>query len=92
LENEGKAEEGKEPVTPDTSNGTETQSDWFYTDGVKGNGDKPEWLADKYKSVADKANGYSEIQKKFSNFTGAPEKYDLVIDGNEDVRFADEDH
>lgn len=40
---------------------------------------RPEWLLPKYKSVEDQAKSYTELQKKFGGFTGAPEKYELAI-------------
>jgi len=42
-------------------------------------GDKPEWLKDKYKSVEDQAKAYSELEKKFGGFTGSPDKYELSL-------------
>ena len=36
-------------------------------------GEKPEWLKDKYKSVEDQAKAYAELEKKFGGFTGSPE-------------------
>lgn len=53
---------------------------WFYADEVAGEGDRPEWFKDKYKSVADQAQAYSELEKKFGGFTGAPEDdYELTV-------------
>lgn len=47
--------------------------EYYLQDGVKGVGDKPDWyLSDKYKSVAEQAKGYSELQKRLGSFTGAP--------------------
>lgn len=49
-------------------------SPWSYADGVTGSGEAPEWYkADKYKSVADQAAAYTDLEKKFGGFTGAPE-------------------
>lgn len=43
-------------------------------------GEKPEWLKEKYKSVEDQAKAYSELEKKFGGFTGAPdEDYELTV-------------
>lgn len=47
--------------------------EYFLTEGIKGTGDSPEWYkSDKYKSVAEQAKAYTELEKKFGSFTGAP--------------------
>jgi hypothetical protein len=47
--------------------------EYFLTDGIKGSGEAPEWyMPEKYKSVADQAKGYSELQKQFGGFKGSP--------------------
>lgn len=57
----------------DSAAPTLSENEYFLQDGVKGVGDKPEWyLADKYKSVAEQAKGYAELQKRLGSFTGAP--------------------
>jgi hypothetical protein len=51
-------------------------------EGVLGQGDKPEWFkSDKYASVAEQAKAYTELEKRFGSFTGAPKdgKYDYTI-------------
>ena len=53
------------------------EGEWFHADGVKGEGDKPDWLADKYKSVAEQAKAYVGLNKKIGDFQGAPEKYEI---------------
>lgn len=46
---------------------------YFLIEGIKGSGDVPDWYkADKYKSVAEQARAYTELEKKFGSFTGAP--------------------
>lgn len=46
---------------------------WYFADGYEGTGDAPEWFkADKYKSVSEQARAYTELEKKFGSFTGAP--------------------
>lgn len=47
---------------------------WFIDKDVPGVGDRPQWLSDKFKTVADLASSYSELEKKFS---ASPEEYDL---------------
>ena len=50
------------------------EGEYFLAENIKGSGDKPDWyLGDKYKSVADQAKAYTELQKKFGGFTGAPQ-------------------
>ena len=54
--------------TPELSEG-----EYFLSDGIKGTGDTPDWYkGDKYKSVAEQAKAYTELEKKFGGFTGAP--------------------
>ena len=52
----------------------EQQATWFIDEGRPGAGERPTWLGDKFKSAADLAKSYSELEKKFSS---APEEYDL---------------
>lgn len=52
-----------------------TPSSWLWADGVEGNGDKPEFFKDgKYKSVAEQAKAYTELEKRFGGFVGAPQE------------------
>ena len=49
------------------------EGEYFLSDGIKGSGDTPDWYkGDKYKSVAEQARAYTELEKKFGGFTGAP--------------------
>lgn len=53
---------------------------WVLAEGVLGAGERPAWYkADKYKSVADQAAAYPELEKRFGAFVGAPKdgKYDF---------------
>lgn len=74
------------PVASETPVG-----DWYYADGIKGEGARPEWLKDKYKSAADQAKAYTEIEKKLGAFKGAPEEYDLAIADHPELKFSAED-
>ena len=57
----------------DAATPTLGEGEYFLTENVKGSGDTPEWYkADKYKSVAEQAKAYTELEKKFGGFTGAP--------------------
>ena len=60
------------------------EGEYFLSDGIKGVGDTPEWYkADKYKSVAEQAKAYTELEKKFGGFTGAPKDGYAVVEGVE---------
>lgn len=51
-------------------------AEWFYADGVKGTGAKPEWLDARYKTVDEQAKAYVEAAKKIgpaAELIGAPE-------------------
>lgn len=58
------------PVEPDPNKPV-----WMLYGDVKGQGEMPAWyLADKYKTVAEQAKAYPELQKRFGAFTGAPKE------------------
>lgn len=58
------------------------ENEYFLTDGIKGTGERPEWYkSDKYKSVADQAAAYTELEKKFGAFKGAPKDGYSMPDG-----------
>lgn len=62
---------------------------WLLTEGVMGQGEKPVWLkGDKYKTVADQAAAYPELEKRFGSFTGAPKdgKYEFKPPEGVDVK------
>ena len=48
------------------------QGQYYLSEGIKGVGEKPDWLNDRYKSVSDQAKGYAELEKKFGGFKGSP--------------------
>lgn len=50
---------------------------WFIDEGIQGQGPRPDYLKGKYKTVADQARAYNEIEKKLGGLTGAPESYNL---------------
>ena len=66
--------------TQPNPNGTEVQPttppppSWFIDEGVPGIGDRPAWLPDKYKTVADMAKSNQELEKKLGT---APDQYDF---------------
>ncbi len=57
----------------DENTSSETPS-WFIDEGMPGVGERPQWLSDKFKTAADMAKSYSELEKKFG---APPENYDL---------------
>lgn len=59
----------EEVVTPPVASPS-----WFLDEGVPGVGERPGWLSDKFKTAADLAKSYSELEKKFGT---TPEEYDL---------------
>lgn len=63
----------------------DSSNEWAWAEGLKGNGEKPDWLNGRYKSVADQAKAYTELEKRFGEFKGAPkEGYQLdTIEGLE---------
>jgi hypothetical protein len=60
---------------------------WYYDENTPGEGERPEWLKEKYKSAADQAKAYNEIEKKLGKFQGAPEEYDLALPDNPEFSF-----
>ena len=64
---------------------TLAEGEYFLSENVKGVGDAPDWYkADKYKSVAEQAKAYTELEKKFGGFTGAPKDGYELYDGVEE--------
>ena len=53
---------------------TEMPPSWFIDEGIPGVGDRPSWLNEKFKSAADLAKSYYELEKRVGV---APEEYDL---------------
>ena len=60
-------------IDPSLSAPSESPS-WYWDDNTPGVGDRPDYLPEKFKSVADAAKSYSELEKRFGN---APNEYDL---------------
>lgn len=56
---------------------TTPSNDWFVMDGVKGTGERPSYLSPKYKTLADQAKAYPELEKKLGANKIVPDKYDL---------------
>lgn len=71
--------EPAETTTETTTETTETPSAWLISDGLEGTGDKPDFMLDKYHTMADQAKAYPELASKFGGFTGAPENYEMTM-------------
>lgn len=71
--------------TERTGEKIEAEPLWYYDDGKPGEGDRPEFLKAKYKTVKEQAKAYPELEKKFGGFTGAPEEY--TFQGLEEAGF-----
>ncbi len=73
LEEQAATEETTSDTLLDASTPELGEGEYFLSDGIKGTGDMPEWYkGDKYKSVAEQAKAYTELEKKFGGFTGSP--------------------
>ena len=76
----------------DAAEPTLGEGEYFLTEGIKGTGETPDWFkADKYKSIADQAKAYTELEKRFGGFKGAPKDGYSVPEGIEadDALFAE---
>ena len=71
-------------MSNETEDQTQDQPKWFIDDGIPGVGDRPSWLPDKFKTVADMARSNSELEKRLGT---APENYDFTKS-----RFLDPDY
>jgi hypothetical protein len=68
----------------DAAEPTLGEGEFFLSEGIKGVGDLPEWYkADKYKSIAEQAKAYTELEKKFGGFTCAPKDGYSIVEGVE---------
>ena len=47
---------------------------WFIDEGIPGVGERPSWLNEKFKSAADLARSYSELEKRVGT---VPDEYDI---------------
>jgi hypothetical protein len=66
----------------DNAEPTLSENEYFLAEGIKGTGETPEWYkADKYQSVAEQAKAYTELEKKFGGFKGAPKDGYTAPDG-----------
>jgi hypothetical protein len=75
-------------IAPQESAIATTGAEWSWAEGVNGEGEKPEWLKERYKSVADQAKAYTELEKKMGEFKGAP-KDGYTLDSLEGINADD---
>jgi hypothetical protein len=61
-------------MTTVDNNNSDGQPAWFIDEGIPGTGNRPSWLPDKYKTVADLAKSNAELEKKLGT---APDSYDF---------------
>ena len=78
--------EVQEEETTEAVDNTETEQT-----EVQAEGERPEWLKEKYSSVDDQAKAYAELEKKFGGFTGAPDEYELSLPEDVEGEFDMED-
>ena len=68
----------------DNAEPTLGENEYFLAEGIKGTGETPEWYkSDKYQSVAEQAKAYTELEKKFGGFKGAPKDGYSIPEGVE---------
>lgn len=80
TETTGAEQQQTTEVTTDDTQVTDKK--FLFADGVEGVGEAPEWFkANKYKTVADQAKAYTELEGKFGAFKGAPKDGKYEIEG-----------
>jgi len=72
LDVSGVTKEVQEQQNSQIDANAEAVQNWFWGEGMSGEGDKPEWLLPKYRSVSDQAKAYVEAEKRLGSFIGAP--------------------
>lgn len=75
----------------ETDSKFEKENEWYWDEDHKGSSEKPEWLNTKYKTVAEQAKAYNEVQKKLGAFKGAPTEYDLQHEDIKDLKLSADD-
>jgi hypothetical protein len=71
-----------EPQAPETAQHPE----WYWSDGVKGDGAPPQWFQfSKYKTVQAQAEARNSLEKRLGHLKGAPDEYNIDgFSGNPD--------
>jgi hypothetical protein len=57
------------------NNNIDAAPSWFIDEGIPGIGERPNWLPEKFKTVADLSKSYAELEKRVGI---APESYDFT--------------
>lgn len=71
-------------VDKDAVSASTIQANWWLDEHTPASGDVPEWFnGKKYKTVTEQAKAQRELEKHLGGFTGAPEQYQLDIEGIE---------
>lgn len=66
------------PATVDTAApAPPNTADWFFAEGIPGQGARPDFLDTKYKSMAEQAKAYKSLEKTLGATGGAPDQYDF---------------
>lgn len=66
------------PAAPAVDHAHNHENEWLWGEGVPGAGNRPEFLSEKYKSVADQAKAYKELEKRLVNGEAkVPDNYDF---------------
>jgi len=65
--------ENQETISGEGAPGAESPS-WFWDENTPGHGERPQFLPEKYKSVADVAKAYKELETRLGT---APKEYDF---------------
>lgn len=71
---ENTEENTEENTSTDNETNGATEPTWWMDSDTPGVGDRPEFLPEKFKSVADMGKSYSELEKRLGN---APKEYDF---------------
>lgn len=83
-EEQAEVQEATSDTLLDNAEPTLSENEYFLAEGIKGTGETPEWYkADKYQSVAEQAKAYTELEKKFGGFKGAPKDGYVAPEGVE---------
>lgn len=78
-----------ESPTPSEEQGStqEKPTDDTVTDDTQEQGERPEWLPEKFKSPEAMAEAYKNLESKFGGFSGAPEDYEVAVPEGVDFEF-----
>lgn len=72
MSEENTEQQNSAPVAPPAT--TNDAPLWFIDEGIPGVGNRPDWLSNKFKTAADLAKSYHELEKKFGS---PPDEYDF---------------